>query len=344
MGLRDLLRPRYDGAIVATLAGIADRVRDRGAALTLDERDRLKGRTCLVTGANRGLGLAVSIELARRGGHVLLACRSGIPEVMDVVRRESGGGIVEAIKLDLSDLASVTRVAEELAEDGVTLDVTILNAGVVPDRSRRTKHGLDEMFQVNYLANVLLVRELVASGVIPGPEARAELGEDAGAAPRVVFVSSEAHRSARPIAWGALGRYREYGMREVVPEYGYSKLLLETFASELSRRVGPDIAIHTMCPGAVATGIAREAPGWAKPVLGPAMKLFFKAPDAGAVPVVWLSASRSIEGRTGLYVHVKAIKPRAPSADDPQNGKRLWDESERILRELGFAPRAAPIW
>ena len=51
---------------VATLTGIADRFLDRGG-LVLAERDRLDHRTVLVTGGNRGLGLATSIELARRG-------------------------------------------------------------------------------------------------------------------------------------------------------------------------------------------------------------------------------------------------------------------------------------
>lgn len=341
MGLRDLLRPRYDGAIAATLAGIADRVRDRTPPLALDERDRLDGRTCLVTGANRGLGLAVSIELARRGGHVLLACRSGIPEVMDVVRRESGGGTVEAIKLDLADLGSVESVAQELAEDGVTLDVTVLNAGIVPERARKTIHGLDEMFQVNFLSNVLFARRLVAAGVIPTRAHPLDDDADDPRRPRVLFVSSESHRTARPLDFPGFGVYRDYGMREVVGEYGYGKLLLETFASELSRRIGPEASVHTLCPGAVRTGIAREAPSWAKPMLDPAMRLFFKAPEDGAVPVVWLAASRSIEGQTGLYVHVKTAKPRAAPADDPNNGERIWRLSDKLLGELGFPPDSA---
>lgn len=358
MGLRDLLRPRYDGALAATVGGIVDRFRDRAPALALDDRDRLDGRTCLVTGANRGLGLAVSIELAKRGGHVLLACRSGIPEVMDVVRRASGGaGTVEAMKLDLGDLDQIERFVSELAEDGAGIDVAVMNAGVVPRSARRTRDGFDEQLQVNFLSNVLLLRRLLERGVIPNRTFGAEPGEsddeDAGdrATPRIVIVTSESHRTAPPIDFGRLGMFREWGVREAVTEYGYSKLLLETWSAELSRRlrrssaVGEgtaiDVAVHTACPGAVNTGIAREAPPWAKPALDLTMRALFKAPEDGATPIVYLAASRAVERETGLYLHVKKRKERSDEARSADNGRRLWDASERLLADAGHAFRPA---
>lgn len=350
MGLRDLLRPRYDGTIAAIAGGIVDRLKDRGTTLALDDGDRLEGRTCLVTGANRGLGLAVATELCRRGGHVVLACRSGIPEVIDEVRRAAASarapGTVEAMRLDLGDLDRVERFAEELAEDGARIDVAVLNAGVVPREARRTKHGLDEQVQVNFLANVLLVRRMLERSVIASRALAGEGGlagdpddEDPDRArPRIVFVSSESHRSAPRIDLAALGTFRPWGMREAVKEYGYSKLLLETWAAELSRRL-PDVGVHTVCPGAVNTNIAREAPEWAKPALGATMRAFFKEPEVGAEPVVYLAASRAIERETGIYLHVKRRRERSDEARDPRNGRRLWDESERVLARIGHPPK-----
>jgi NAD(P)-dependent dehydrogenase (short-subunit alcohol dehydrogenase family) len=362
MGLRDRLRqlasgPRYDGAVVATLGGIVDRLRDRSPPLVLSPLDRLDGRTALVTGANRGLGLAITVQLVARGAHVIMACRSGIPEIMDVVRREAhelaarlgcgAAGTVDAVRLDLSDLSQVRSVADELAEDLVRLDVLLLNAGLVATGSRKTKYGFDEMLQVNYLANVVFVMRLLERGVVPnhvfGKDVEADDASDAAPfLPRIVFVSSESHRSARPIEVDRVGVYREYGMGDTVTEYGYQKLLVEVWASELSRRLAPggeiDVAVHTMCPGAVATDIAREAPAWVKPVLDPTIKYLFKKPEDGAVPVVWLACARPVEGRTGLYVHVKNEKSRAAQADDPKNGAALWARSEELLarwRERG---------
>lgn len=359
MGLRDRLRslagasaPRYDGAVVATLSGIVDRLRDRTPPLVLSPLDRLDGRTALVTGANRGLGLAIAVQLVARGAHVILACRSGIPEVMDVVRRDAtalatrlgcgGPGTVDAVRLDLADLAQTRSVADELAEDLVTLDVVVLNAGIVTQGARRTKDGFDEMMQVNFLANVAFVVRLLERDVIPNSalsEGPAHEPDDASEAapfvPRVVFVSSESHRTARPLDVDALGTFRTYGMKDTVAEYGYHKLLLETWASELARRLAPrgrpEVSVHTCCPGAVATDIAREAPAWVKPVLDPTIKHLFKKPEDGAVPAVWLACARPIEGQTGLYVHVKQEKARAAQADDPRNGGALWARCEALL-------------
>jgi NAD(P)-dependent dehydrogenase (short-subunit alcohol dehydrogenase family) len=330
-----LLRRRFDGAFAATLTGIADRFLDRGG-LGLREADRLDQRTVLVTGGNRGLGLATSIELARRGAHVIVACRSGGPEAARAIQRASLGGVADSVQVDFTDLGSVERLVDELAEDGVTIDVAILNAGVVPSAARRTRDGLEEMFQVNFLANVLLCRRAVERGVFAAPAGEAgEDDEPALRTPRIVFVSSESHRGARAIDWARFGDFVPFTMGQVVAEYGHGKLLLETFAAELARRLRPRIEVHTTCPGAVRTGIAREAPRWAQPALGPVMQIFFRPPEEGCFPLVYLAASPAITGQSGLYVHVKRARARDERADDTEHGQRLWEASEALLARLG---------
>lgn len=332
---------RFDGALAATLTGILDRVRGGGTELALPERDRLDGRTVLVTGASRGLGLATAVELARRGAHLILPLRSRAQETVERVRRASLGGVVEAAELDLGDLGSIERLVDELAEDGVELDVAIFNAGVVSAGARRTRDGFDEMFQVNVLANVLLSRRLVDRGVVARLSTRPGVARDGDEndlpprRPRMIFVSSESHRGAPAIVPERLAEPRRYGLSEVVGEYGFGKLVLETYAAELSRRLFPDVAVHTTCPGAVATGIAREAPAWAKPVLDPAMRAFFRSPEAGSFPVVYLAASAAIEGESGLYVHVRTRKARDPRADDPAMGRAATEALERMLARAG---------
>lgn len=327
------LRPRYDGALVATVGGILDRVRDRGRTLDLDDRDRLDERTCLVTGANRGLGLAIASELARRGGAVQLACRSGMEEAVNVVRRSTVvPSVIKGQALDLGDLDCVERLVDALAEAQVKLDLLVLNAGIVPKEARKTVDGFDESFQVNFLANVLLVRRMLERNVIAASTNRRIGGPKA---PRIVIVSSESHRTSPLIDWARLGTFRSWGMREAVEQYGYGKLLLQTFAEELVRRTRGRAAVHSMCPGAVRTDIGREAPPWAKPALDLTMRVFFKAPKEAATPVIYLAASRAIEGKTGLYLHVNRLRDARDEARNLENGRRLWDEAERILGEAG---------
>lgn len=321
-----------ESALGATIGGIVDRVRDRNVKLDLREGDRLDGRTCLVTGANRGLGLAIAIDVARRGARTILACRSGLDDAVRAVRAASRSEQVVGLALDLGDLASVERAAEELASSGRKLDVLILNAGIVPSKARKTKDGFDESFQVNFLSNVLFVGRLVEKKLL----------HSNGRRPRVVVVSSESHRSAPPIDWPGLGRFQAWGMREAVAQYGVGKLLLQTWTEELARRSAGELEVHSMCPGAVRTDIGREAPEWVKPALALTMRAFFKAPEDAAVPVVYLAAARAIDGENGIYLHVKKKRDAREDARDPANGARLWARAHEILAAAGHPLGAEP--
>lgn len=309
---------RYDSAVMATLSGVLDRLRPAAPIGELTAADRLDGRLCLVTGANVGLGRAVALALARLGARLVLAGRNA-DEGVRRAALAAGAAEVRLERLDLADLRGVLAFCARLR--GERLDVVVLNAGVVARESRRTVDGLDEMFQVNYLANVALLGRLLADGVIPRASAPP--------VPRIILVSSEAHRSAR------LDPERiepaPYGIRGAVAEYGRGKLLLTSYGLELARRLGPGVAVHSLCPGAVNTRIAREAPAWSQPLLAVAFRLFFRSPEAAAAPVTYLAAARAIEGRTGLYLHTMVEKPASPEASDPALGERLWRASEALL-------------
>jgi NAD(P)-dependent dehydrogenase (short-subunit alcohol dehydrogenase family) len=341
--------PRHDNPIAATLTGLADLVRRSPGGVALNDGDRLDGRTCLVTGANTGLGQAVAIGLAQRGARVLMACRSSIPEAGEAGRRAARSDAVEMLHVDLADLSSVHHLADTLAERGEALDVTVLNAGVVPARARRTAQGLELMFGVNYLANALLMERMLGDGVIPH---RAASAATPGPVARVVMVSSESHRTAEPPDLTRLGAFEHYGPMGSMAHYGRSKLLLSTLACDLAQRLAddagqPNVAVHHLCPGAVNTRIAREAPPWVQPALGWVMRRFFRSPEVAAAPVLYLATSRAIEGDTGLYLHMEAPKPPGERARDPHFGRALHEATATLLaqvdpRRQAGAPAATP--
>lgn len=295
----------------------------------LTERERIDGKTVLITGASSGLGYATAVQLARRGGRVLMAVRSGIPEIGEAVKRESSSSAVEMRRVDLSDLASIRRLAEGLRGDGLKLDLLVLNAATVPAHSKQTKQGLEEMFVVNYLSSFYLTNLLIQHGVVR---------RNAGA--RIVFVASEAHRSSPPIDWERFGVYEEYGMQKSVPLYGYYKHLLLSFAWELSRRMateGTGMSVHALCPGPVNSRIARETPWFAQWLVAVIFALFFKAPAKACEPVVYLSCARSLQERSGVYLHLMEEKQIQPSTADPENAQKLWEASRCLLERLGHA-------
>ena len=312
----------------ALSAAFRGRVSTSGSLAPVPDSVRIDGKTCLVTGANTGLGKAVAVDLARRGGRVLMACRSGHPQAGKDVRRLSGSGSVEMLKVDLSDLDSVLELCETLRE-GPRIDIAVLNAGLMPRRARRTPQGFEVMFVVHFLANRLLVERLLGDGSIR-PSGSAE------EAPRIVIVASEAHRSAGPIDFERFGAFADYGLRDGMKHYGLSKLHLCTYAQELSRRLNPAgdvrIAVHSLCPGPVATGIAREAPVFLKPLIHPLMRMLFLSPERAAKPVTYLCCAVEMGRRSGAYLHVMREKRPSPLATDKEAGARLWQESAALLR------------
>lgn len=312
----------------ALTAAVRGRV-SKGANLRpVPEGLRIDGKVCLITGANAGLGKAVAIDLARRGARVLMACRSGHPQAGDEVRRLSCSGDVEMLKVDLADLDSVARLCDVLKSNARRIDIAVLNAGLIPRRARRTLQGYDEMFAVHFLANRMLVGRLLDDGLIR-PSAQ---GEEA---PRIVFVGSEAHRSAGPIDFDRFGAFIDYGLRNSLKHYGLSKLHLCTYAQELSRRLNPAgetrVAVHSLCPGPVATGIARDAPVFLRPVIYPLMRLFCLSPRRAARPVVYLCCAAKTGRRSGAYLHVMRETRPSRLAMDEDAGARLWQESEALL-------------
>ena len=151
---------RFDNPVIAALAGVKDFFSKQKLVERLTEKDRFDGRTCIITGANSGLGFGTAVEIARRGGNVIMAGRSGIPEKGEEVRKLSGSGSVEMRYLDLSRIETIYDFVDGLVKDKIFPDVLILNAGVALPEARKTPSGIEEMFLVNYLSNVVLTNPL----------------------------------------------------------------------------------------------------------------------------------------------------------------------------------------
>ncbi|MBK6484494.1 MAG: SDR family NAD(P)-dependent oxidoreductase [Chitinophagaceae bacterium] len=285
-------KQRYSNAFTATLSGITDLFRKQKNVVSLSDKERLDGKNILITGASSGLGFEAAVQLAKRGAHIWMACRSGIPEKGEQVKKRSGSNHVEMMHVDLSDLDSIVALVNKLKAASVKLDILVDNAGMVPNKSRKTKQGLEEMFVVNYLSKYCLTRLLLDHNLFNNPDNNI---------PRIIYVVSESHRNPGAFDWDNFGAYKEYSMGKTVEYYGYYKLLLATFANELSRKINsPDqvnYSVFALCPGPVNSNIAREAPAIFKPLLKAVFKIFFRSPEVAVQPVIYFAASPEVKER-----------------------------------------------
>lgn len=322
---------QYSNPFKATVKGIIDLFRKQKNVVTLCDDDRLEGRNVLITGASSGLGFEAAVQLAERGANVFMACRSGIPEKGEKVKQLAGSDNVQMLWVDLSDMESIKRLVNELNSNSIKLDILVCNAAVVPSRSRRTLQGVEEMFMVNYLAKYLLIRLLIEYHV---------MHFEGYLIPRIIFVSSESHRNPKAFDWENFGKYKYYSMGKTIELYGYYKLLMTTFANELSRRLNTGArtkcSVFALCPGPVNSNIAREAPAIFKPLLKLVFSVFFKSPRKAVKPVVYFSCSGKAEGRTIDYLFLMSRKEMDEKAVSEENGRILWEYTENFLKEYGF--------
>lgn len=327
---------RFDNPVVATMTGILDLFRKQKLSERLTDKDRIDGKTCIVTGANSGLGFALATDLSKRGGKVIMACRSQIPEAGKKVQEASGSDQVSMQRLDLSELESIHAFCAALKAQKVRCDLLILNAGVATPKARKTSSGLDEIFQVNYLANFILLHLMLQNGTLPNHSCAGNRKPN-DPLPRVVFISSDSHQGASAIDHEEFGNYYEYGLKKGMNNYSYYKLVLNTLAVAFSKRInkeGMDVSMNVICPGPVNTNIIRSAPGWVRIILRAIFSITFQSPKKAAKAVVYMAISPDYEGKTGAYLHMFNIKEMDPKVYDSQEGEKLWEHSAEIWHRI----------
>ena len=288
----------------------------------------LTGRRAIVTGGASGIGIETARSQARTGAEVTIGVRdlaAGQEAADDIAK--STGNVVRVRRLDLLDQASVRDFVA--AWDG-PLHLLINNAGVmaVPEL-RRSPEGWEVQFATNHLGHFTLATGLHGALAAAG-----------GA--RVVSVSSSGHH-ASPVVFDDL----HFERRDYHPwsAYGQSKTANALFAVAATRRwSGDGIYANSLMPGGIMTNLPRHLPAETRAEWNKYDGL--KTPQQGASTTLVAAVAPQFEGVGGDYLEdggpATIIEDDAQVdatsggvrrwALDPEAADRLWDVSERLVR------------
>lgn len=273
----------------------------------------LAGRTCLVTGANSGIGKETARALARMGARVILACRHAQrgEAAQKAIVADTGNASVELRLVHLASQRSMRDFAAGLLRDHPRLHVLVNNAGVWLESRRIGPDGVELTWATNVLGYFLLSLLLLEA-------------LKRGAPARIVNVASQL-AGELDLEDVEFERRRYSG----VSAYSQSKQADRMLTWALARRIaGSGVTASALHPGGVNTAIFRKGGGLRSLAAAAYARLGFKSPEQGADTAVWLAASPEAEARHGLY-WIDRCEVRCRFAD-PEWEERLWSLCARM--------------
>jgi NAD(P)-dependent dehydrogenase (short-subunit alcohol dehydrogenase family) len=304
-----------DTAVVPGFSKIGYALRKR----SFSPLPRMDGKTVVVSGATSGIGLAAARRFAELGaGLVLLARNPAKTAAAEAELAELGAGSVRSVIGDLSLMADVRAVADELLSSEPRIDVLVNNAGVLFTSRGETQEGIERTLAVNLLGHFLLTNLLIPrlceTGTAEEPA-------------RIVNVSSGGMYTqrirvrdlqwTRNTAWNGSAAYARTKRGQVI--------LTEKWAEMLD----PLVVVNSMHPGWADTpGVDESLPTFRK-IVGPILR----DPAAGADTIVWLAADPVAATVTGEFWHDRRVRPTHRSdktVEAAQDRKILWDELARL--------------
>ncbi|GAA39140.2 retinol dehydrogenase 12 [Clonorchis sinensis] len=301
---------------------------------------RLVGKIAIVTGANTGIGKMTAAELARRGCHVIMACRNkeraesakkwildtygvGNPDYLktnlaDPCLTSSLTAVtsdqLQIEILDLASLKSVREFATRIVQQHEYLNYLINNAGLAMEEHCTTEDGYEQTIAVNHLGPFLLTELLV-------PLLRK------GVPSRIIMVSSTAHWYGELRKPDLQTAPEEYGL---VSAYAQSKLANLIHARELAKRLsGSGVIPVSLHPGAVRTELFRDARTIMSRMMRSLFLRFTITPWLGCQTTLYTVLTPNLTPGA-YYDNCKETSPASKALNDA-DGEWLWNKSCELV-------------
>lgn len=276
-------------------------------------------KLAIITGADGGMGTEITRAVAQAGYHIIMLCYTLFKgeERKNQLILETGNEDIEVRQIDLSSMASVTNVADDLLGRGKHIDLLMNNAGTMSTGLMTTEDGLEYTVAVNYVAPFLLTLKLLPL-----------MGKGTRIVNMISCTYSIGQLTSEFFTRGKSGSFWR------IPVYSNTKLALWLFTRELSERLKEDgIAVNAADPGIVSTNIIRMDM-WFDPLTDLLFRPCIRTPRQGASTAICLLLDDRWEGVTGqMFASGKPKKVKDKFMNHPQ-AKQLWADTKAYLEKL----------
>jgi NAD(P)-dependent dehydrogenase (short-subunit alcohol dehydrogenase family) len=274
------------------------------------------GKNVLITGANTGLGLAVSKKFASLGANTIMVCRNRDKGEIAVqeIKKETPNALVELMICDLASMQSIQNFIKNCKNKYSKLDILFNNAAVMKQKRTVTHDGFEMMFQVNYLASFILMSSFL------------ELLKKVSS-PLIINNGRPSYKLR--LDMDDLQFEKNYSMYQ---SFFKTKLCLLIASLELSQRDDRDgISVTMIDPGPFKSKLVRDVPlmGWAK-------NLFSAPVEKAAENILYHIEPNKATDKNGKVFKEKQEWPLTEYWKDSSIGKRLWSITESYIDEYKF--------
>lgn len=277
--------------------------------------DTFTDKLVVITGATSGIGRITARKYASMGANLLCVNRN--PAKSEALQQEieSEFGVKCDYKIaDLSLLADIHRVADELVNYPATIDVLIHNAGVFLTKKEVTADGLETVFVVHYLSSFIINYKLMD---------KLKAQDHA----RIILVNSEGHRFA---IWGINVDDLNWEKRRYIGMKSYGSAKTAQILSSLvfeEKFMGSGVVINAMHPGAVKSKTGQENGRIYRWIKNNILEIGLKPADISAEALYYLGVSKEVETITGKFFNLTTLEVPTPPSQDMEVAYQLWEKS-----------------
>ena len=288
--------------------------------------ENLKGKVCMITGANSGIGKRAALQFAQKGATVVMVCRSKErgKAALTEIREKSGNKSVDLMLCDLSLQKSVRKLVKEFKENYTQLHVLINNAANFDYTLKKpvlTEDGIEVIFATNHLGPFLLTNLLLDVMKKSAPS-------------RILNIASKGliMYPRLTIEFYNLNGEKKFSYQHA---YYHSKTAQIMFTYELAKRLeGTGVTVNCIRVTNVKIDLERikGVSRLSRYVYG-IKRSFGITPEEMAKTYVYLATAPELEEITGKYFdeHGKEVKSSKRSYDEAV-WKKLWDVSEELTK------------